>query len=315
MSKTFGDIITDGDVLTTLTNNVSFALWDSSKSAGSRNQMILRDDLIKALIDARLYNLGIVPLSEMTVETSLDTDTDHDVLITPKSTNIPCCCDSTRTYNFTIPAAFTKQIDATWAAGDDAGGDFVTGGSPTADTTYYVFLIRKDSDGSIDAGFDTDIDCANIPSGYTAYRLIARVMTDGSSNIIPYVQDADNFYLETPVVAEDINPGTSAVLLSLQVPTGGGIIPIANYRLTPVSAEPTGATNGIFSSPLVSDIAPTSTIRNVEMGPASDGPSEFSGPLVANASGQIRVRVDNSGTNIKVMAAVSGWIDRRGRDG
>lgn len=107
---------------------------------------------------------------------SLDTDTDHDVNITAGE-----CADSGDAYMMKITSEFTKQIDNTFAAGDDAGGMFT--GSVAATTVYYIHLIRKDSDGSIDAGFDTSSSAANIPSGYTAYRMIGICKTDGSSNI------------------------------------------------------------------------------------------------------------------------------------
>ena len=111
---------------------------------------------------------GLVP--------SNDTDTEHDIAI-----SVGQIFDSTRTTNLILPAIMTKQIDATWAAGDDAGGLF--SGSVAADTWYAMFLIEKDSDSSIDIGFDTSIIAANIPAGYTKYRRIGWVLTDGSANI------------------------------------------------------------------------------------------------------------------------------------
>jgi len=101
----------------------------------------------------RNYRAGLI--------TSLDTDTDHDINIA-----VGQCRDSTDTKNMLLETTITKQIDATWAGGDDAGGlnatDFASGSSGTEpDTWYHVYLI-KDT-GAITAVTDAgggDITCA-----------------------------------------------------------------------------------------------------------------------------------------------------------
>lgn len=115
---------------------------------------------------------------------SNDTDTDHDIQVSAGA-----CVDSTGTVHMQLATAMTKQIDAAWAVGDDAGGLF--SGSVANSTLYNVFLIRKDSDGSIDVGFDTSATAANIPSGYTYYRWIGYVLTDGSANIRNFTMGND----------------------------------------------------------------------------------------------------------------------------
>jgi len=78
----------------------------------------------------------------------------------------------------------TKQIDAAWAEGDDAGG-FPTGISLSANSHYYYFLIAKD-DGTIDAGFDSNVNATNLladATGYTWFRHVGDILTDGGSDI------------------------------------------------------------------------------------------------------------------------------------
>lgn len=110
------------------------------------------------------------------LELSLDSDTDHDIKI-----EVGECADSSNAYILKLLSIFTKQIDNTWAVGDDAGGLF--SGSVANNTKYYVHLIRKDDDGTIDAGFDTSASAANIPAGYTVRKQLGWVLTDGSANI------------------------------------------------------------------------------------------------------------------------------------
>lgn len=111
------------------------------------------------------------------LDISIDTDTDHDILFSTGE-----AFDSTNTSLLELTAAITKQIDASWVAGDDVGGLFL--GVVGNATVYHLFIIEKDSDGSIDAGFDTSITAANIPSGYTKYVHVGYVWTDGSANIV-----------------------------------------------------------------------------------------------------------------------------------
>ena len=116
------------------------------------------------------------------LEMTTDTDTDHDIKVDTGQ----CRASNAGVTSgmMVLDSVLTKQIDAAWAVSDDAGGMFT--GAVAADTKYYFFLIRKDSDSTVDAGFDTSSAAANIPAGYTLYRQIGFVTTDGSSNILPF---------------------------------------------------------------------------------------------------------------------------------
>ena len=162
-----------------------------------------------------LHISGLVP--------SQAADADHDITISTGS-----CRDSSDTENLDLTSAITKQIDAAWAAGNNAGGLF--SGTVAADTTYHLFLIRKDSDGSIDAGFDTSITAANIPAGYTSYRRVISIVTDGSANIIGFTAvETDGGGVRVTLIDPILElstsaPGTSGVLLTMSVPAGVQVV-------------------------------------------------------------------------------------------
>lgn len=103
-------------------------------------------------------------------------DTNHDIDFSAGRV-----ADSTAASMLILESAMTKQIDSAWTSGNNAGGLF--SGTVANSTTYYCFLIQKDTDETIDCGFDTSSTAANIPSGYTKYRRIASLATDGSANI------------------------------------------------------------------------------------------------------------------------------------
>ncbi|NES10783.1 hypothetical protein G3O07_15230 [Pseudomonas laurentiana] len=97
--------------------------------------------------------------------------------------------DSTDTVDLILAAPMTKRLQASgaWSAG--AGGNALFAGAKAANTWYHAFMIRKDSDGTIDFGLDTSLVAANRPVGYSKFvRLKGRaVKTDASGNIIPFI--------------------------------------------------------------------------------------------------------------------------------
>lgn len=113
-------------------------------------------------------------------------DPNNDVDIAPGE-----CADSTATYWMRLESTLTKRLDAAWAQGSGQGGLF--SGSKAPETTYYLFLIRRDSDGAIDAGFDTDPNAANRPAGWSAYAPVweLAVHTDDSGNLWQFTHNGD----------------------------------------------------------------------------------------------------------------------------
>jgi len=120
--------------------------------------------------------VSVLPDFQSGLELSNAADADHDITMAAGQAT-----DSTNAFSLSLSSALTKQIDAAWAVGDAAGGLF--SGTVAADTFYHIFVIRKDSDGSIDVGYDVSITAANIPAGYTAFRRRGYLKTDSGANI------------------------------------------------------------------------------------------------------------------------------------
>jgi len=93
--------------------------------------------------------------------------------------------DSDKTDLLILPSALNKLINATWAEGSGLGGLFTHGTAPVAAATeYYFHLIKKDSVGTIDGGWDTDIDGTHIPTGWSKAKCIHFDQTEsGSANL------------------------------------------------------------------------------------------------------------------------------------
>lgn len=147
------------------------------------------------------------------LEISNDTDADHDIQVAVGS-----AIDSTFALKLELSSAITKQIDAAWAVGDNAGG--LDTGSVAADTWYYIWLIKKDSDGTIDALFSLSATTPTMPSGYTYKRRVrGAILTNGSADILGFQQYEDTFIFNTRQADFGNNsPGTSKANATMSVP-------------------------------------------------------------------------------------------------
>lgn len=113
-------------------------------------------------------------------------DPDNDVNITAGS-----CRGAADDCNLRLTSEITKQIDAVWAVGDDAGG--LDSGSVATNTLYAIWLIKRSDTGVVDALFSTSFSAPTMPANYDKKRLIGAVKTDSSSDIIPFLQSGDEF--------------------------------------------------------------------------------------------------------------------------
>lgn len=71
--------------------------------------------------------------------------------------------------------------------GDGNGGIFDAVPFSEPNYTYHAFIIRNDSTGLCDIGFDNDPNAVHIPAGYTAYRRISSHHTDASGDFFDFV--------------------------------------------------------------------------------------------------------------------------------
>lgn len=207
-----------------------------------------------------------------------------------------------------------------------------TGALPTgvtAGTIYYVktvvdvnsFQIAATQGGSVinttgsQSGVHTAASNPALPAGYSYFRRVASFKTNGSSNIIAYLQTGDLFDLSVPV--QDVsatNPGTSAVLRKLSVPTG-----IKVEAKFSVADNSTSSNHfGLITSPDQADTTPSITAFSWNA-QATAGPTTlyYGGQFRCrtDTSGQIRTRQSASGVSDSITIVTHGWTDTRGRNG
>jgi len=211
-------------------------------------------------------------------------------------------------------SAITKDISATWAVGTNNGG-LAPSLTLTASTTYHAFVVKRTDTNVVDAYFDSSVTAANIPSPYTLFRRAGSLRTNGSSQIIAFVQDGDYFRLKATVLdVNTTNPGTSAVTATLtSLPTGINVQAFLNVAIVTT----TTAALMLVSDLAANDEAPSATVAPLyNVGTNQSSSSTASQVTVrTNASAQIRYRLGGSDGNTVIRIVTVGWLDTRGKNG
>jgi hypothetical protein len=209
-----------------------------------------------------------------------------------------------------LAATLTKRLQSAgaWAAGP--GGNGLFAGLRSPNTWYHVFLIRRDSDGLVDAGFDTAANAANRPEGWSSYRRIGSIKTDASGAIIRFKQFENRFYWHVPM--EDVSASLAASGSATYVVTAPPlehVISMVQYYVSgpnamvyfgcpDLGAVVSNATN-YFAYGANSNANPDGSLGYLEV------PLSAQSQLVATANAY------NSGAaTIKINCL--GWIDPRG---
>lgn len=174
-------------------------------------------------------------------------------------------------------ADLTLDITASGANGLDAGLE-------AADTWYFIWLIKKSSDGTVASLLSTSDTAPTMPSGYDLKRLVGAVRNNSSSHFLRFFQDDANVKLDDcyTVVSFTTSPPTSytAVDISAVVPAGY----TASVRIhgqisgdeTHMIVRRSSAQTGSFSFAYVSTTATRQTSSDeIEVALADNGSFEY----------------------------------------
>lgn len=235
-------------------------------------------------------------------------DTDHDITIAVGEAR-----DNGGAADLTLANAITKQIDAAWVVGTDLGG--LDTGTVTTSSWYHLWLIKRSDTGVVDVLFSLSATAPTMPTNYDKKRRIGAVLTDGSSNILGFVQVGDMVWWKDPPLDHNATIGTTAVLITLSVPLGFNIQPELNAYIVLG-----GGTPALYLTfPSVNDEAGSKTaapLWTFDYGISASVVSEvsqgsFKGPHT-NTSSQVRAVAGTAATTVRLVTL--GWTDRRGKD-
>lgn len=244
---------------------------------------------------------------------SNDTDTAHDINVTAG-----VCKTADGLSTMTLSTEQTKQIDAPWATGDDAGGLSSSITLSTGTPTWYhvhVFLVGS----TVEVGFDTSVTAANLIAdhGGTAgkYRRIGSVLTDTTNpgNIEPFFQFGDDFIWDAAVQDYSANPGGSGEKTTiLSVPTG---VEVAAQIIGSGWGSSTADTlyHAVYYPGITT---PTATAHRsftfTQVAGAAGGAAGSTIYVRTDTSAQVQHRAETANTTSFTIQTV-GWRDDRGR--
>ena len=204
-----------------------------------------------------------------------------------------------------LNATITKNINGTWVPGTGGG---LANGVKAAATTYFVYGLRKISDGSGDVVFSTSPTVAGVVTtllaGYTVMEKIGVFRTDPSTiNIVPFVMHGDEYTL-CPPINDFVNVAvsTTAALIVLAVPAGTGIAVKANLRFMYTS----GATTAGY---LIHEVAQGNLVAGGGNAGSNAGTIQTGGGFAVGAD---EIWTNNTG-QVRHVAGASGsvniWLD------
>lgn len=207
------------------------------------------------------------------------------------------CRDSTNVATITLPNSGTINLASTGADGLDTG-------ALANDTWYHVFAIAK-TDGTVSRLASTSPASPTMPSGYTLLRRIGSFKTNGSAQVLNFIQSGDWFYWADPPLdfSSSITAGTGATV-TLSVPTGIRCMAIVNLN--------GGAGTQLYVRPTdVDDEAISGTAA--PLASQSDGSNIPGGQVQVLTNTSAQIHYDSASTGTQYLATIA-WCDRRGRD-
>lgn len=209
-----------------------------------------------------------------------------------------------------LASPITKQIDAAWAVGTNAGG--MNTGAVANSTWYEVHLIFREDTGVVDVMFTTTGNRATLPAGYTHKRRIGWVRRNGAATNLAFTQVGDYFTLTTQVNDVAASWTTTATAVTLTVPPNC----IARFRAGSTQSASVNASESIVFSEIVEgNVTPDDTTGLVSLG-ISDIVGCVGGHFELRVNASSQIEHDASATTGSPTFDIStyGWVDTRGRE-
>lgn len=203
----------------------------------------------------------------------------------------------------------TKKLTANWVAGTNQGG--LDTGTKAINSSYHMYLLRKNADGSLDATFSASATAPTIPTGYTKVRVLGAVTTDSSGNIREFLQFGDYFQLKTPVrevSSADIHTAAAYITLTA-IPHGAKMMVKIFFDL--VNSGGAGGYASIWDADLGLSVDTSAAHFSILI--HSTGVTEVGGQYTCptSAAGQIAAYDDAVGSTATINS--QGWFDPRVR--
>jgi hypothetical protein len=196
------------------------------------------------------------------------------------------CADATGVYQMTLASTLTKQLDAAWAVGTNAGG-LDTGSIGNSD--YYIWLIARSDTGVVDALYSLSSTAPTMPANYDYKRLIGWFKRVGAT-IVPFsTYETDGGGLDFRWITPTLDVNLANTLTTARR-TDAIKVPLNFSVLSLITALVFDASTGSFNwigSPEQTDAAPSGTAAPLNVLAAAVG---------INAVSNLEIRTSATGT-------------------
>jgi hypothetical protein len=204
----------------------------------------------------------------------------------------------------TLASAFSKNVNAAWSPGSGTSSGCLDTGNLQPSTWYHLFVIARTDTGAVDELCSTSAAAPAMPTNYTKKRRVGSFKTDGSSHILIFSQNGDEFLWAASVNENGASLSTTGTAYTLQgVPPGIKV----NALLVAWMSYGATATNVLIYSP---DITAPNGYSLTNLGTGYSVGGQFN--VRTNTSQQI-MAVATNGSGISFAAGTMGWVDTRGR--
>ena len=209
--------------ITTLQDSDQISIADNSDSDNSKKITLANFKTAINVNNATVSSSGVSYLPKR-ITISIGVDTDHDIDFSDGNFIFD---DGTGQM---AANALTKQIDASWVSGNNAGG--LDTGSVIADTTYHCFAIYNPTTSTADFLFSTSISNPTLPSGYTKKTRVGSILTNSSGNILSFKQVGKYFFfnLGGGILDLSLTSGIATTKTNISVSLPAGIDCIGLFR-------------------------------------------------------------------------------------
>lgn len=207
---------------------------------------------------------------------------------------------------------FTKRLDATFAVGTGNGGRDAN--YAIANATWHAHALGN-AFGDTDIMFSRSLT-PDLPAPFTTRRYLGSFLRR-SGAIEPFKQMGDRFWFKNRLLqggGGHTDPGSSAVTITLDVPTGLELEAMIEAALG--DTTPAAGSAMIITALYETDEAPNASFGAGDLYLAPLGatiPNNARGQrsVITNTSGQIRFRVDGSNSDVTAVFWTRGYkIDR-----
>jgi len=199
--------------------------------------------------------------------------------------------------------AFAKNANAAWAVGG-SNGCLDTGSGLAANTWYHLFVIARTDTSVVDELCSTSATSPVLPTSYTKKRRIGSFYANSSGQILPFIQNGDEFLLKSEILSFSTG-SLGPTVTPYAVSTPPGVSTVALLKASAVNASSLGVAlaSGLISTTLSTDALSLSGAPNIYASGNFDIRTDTSQHIIA--------RANVSSTTLTVVT--QGWMDTRGR--